>query len=108
MNTGSYRCVTYILAILSLYAVYLEKMIDKRKFAWCFYVLCWPHGYQISPRPRHTDVNYAGDAQHQDEGRHEDQSVREHGPLDSNARGVSSSDEILLLQRQMDIRRDNW
>lgn len=59
------------------------------------------------PRPRHADVNYTGNAQHQDQGRHEDQSVRKHGPLDGHARGVGPSDDVLLLQRQMNIRRDN-
>lgn len=63
--------------------------------------------YSTLPRPRHTDVNYAGGAQHQDQGRHEDQSVREHSPLNGDTRVVGPSDDVLLLQGRMDVGRDN-
>lgn len=60
----------------------------------------------VLPRPRNANVNHASYAQDQDESRHQDQSVREHGPLDGHTRGLSPSDD-LLLQGKMNIGRDD-
>lgn len=62
----------------------------------------------VLPGPRHANVNYAGYAQHQYERRHQDQSVREYGPLDGDASGLCPGDHVhLLLQGHVDVGHDD-